>query len=633
MPHHFLKTKPTDFISMKYNYLIAAMLFFFHINTNADTWTFYNNVWANKIVADGSPHTYDTSGNQITTGGLTFCFNASGLVNTTTNDLLGMWFYSDYDSATPMNYIKVSVPANTKVTATGSVTTTRYMNFILGGTTYKMTTDTFTVTNNASSAVDLIICGLNTVKSGVSYVGLFKLAIGDELQTDDGPLKLDYSWVTLFKNYGISGPGIPVEGNGRGGWKSGPNPYTRYQGNHLLPIYKTDDWGNTSSGTAVDQGLVPPILPILELHVRDAVVTRGGDGYYYMTGSTGHNIWIYANGIELWRSKNLANWEYVGLVWDIDKEADQWVKDYRGYKGYAVRAVWAPEIHYLPKHNNYYICFSMCPSGIGILKSSTGKPEGPYVNAWAVKNTMVVNGIDPTLFEDEDGTVYFTYSSAPRIYKLTDDLSAFDGTPVTVTLENPDTNPTHHAARCSGTDLGTEGAVMFKANGKYYLGAADTYEGRYSSCMAIADNVYGPYRMRHEPAPCDGGTGFFQDFEGNWWTSYFGNDNSSHFREKCGLIKMAFADDGRMYPTLDQPFVPSDSVAGWQSRWNGVWKNKYADATAIKEVGAASHDKVSAVRKEHFTLSGMHRNAEANGITIIRYTYADGKFKTEKVVR
>ena len=50
----------------------------------------------------------------------------------------------------------------------------------------------------------------------------------------------------------------------------------------------------------------------------------------------------------------------------------------------------------------------------------------------------------------------------------------------------------------AGVDAGHEGAVMFKANGKYYLGAADSYEGRYSTCMAISDNVWGPYKMRFE---------------------------------------------------------------------------------------------------------------------------------------
>lgn len=35
--------------------------------------------------------------------------------------------------------------------------------------------------------------------------------------------------------------------------------------------------------------------------------------------------------------------------------------------------------------------------------------------------------------------------------------------------------------RCGATDVGHEGASMFKRNGLYYLTAADTYEGRYSS--------------------------------------------------------------------------------------------------------------------------------------------------------
>ena len=68
------------------------------------------------------------------------------------------------------------------------------------------------------------------------------------------------------------------------------------------------------------------------------------------------------------------------------------------------RAVWAPEIHYL--RGNYYICLSMAPSGTSILRSSTKKPEGPYVHAVSAEKP-VTGGIDPTLFEDDDGKVYF----------------------------------------------------------------------------------------------------------------------------------------------------------------------------------------------------------------------------------
>ena len=292
-------------------------------------------------------------------------------------------------------------------------------------------------------------------------------------------------WAKQFS--GVSGPGMPVEGDGRGGWRSGTEGVV-YYGNHPRPEYQEGNL-RMCTGSAVEKGLVPPIKPAWELHLRDGVVTLGGDGNYYLTGSSGDNIWAWAEGIELWKSADLHNWEYLGLVWDIDKEADDWVKAWRKHPKRAVRAVWAPEIHYIK--GNYFICFSMCPDGIGILKSSTGKPEGPYVNAFTI-DRPIVEGIDATLFEDEDGKVYFTYGKATEIALLKDDMSGLAEPFRKVVLTEPDHNPDHHAKKCVGrgmNDLGHEGAVLFKRNGKYYLGAADNYEARYSTCLAISENV------------------------------------------------------------------------------------------------------------------------------------------------
>ena len=188
----------------------------------------------------------------------------------------------------------------------------------------------------------------------------------------------------------------------------------------------------------------------------------------------------------------------MGLVWDMDKEGT-WEKAWRPLHDKPCRAIWAPEIHYV--RGNYVICLSIAPTGISILKSATGKPEGPYVHAFSPEKPMV-NGIDPTLFEDDDGKVYFTYASATKIVRLKDDLSGLAEDFHSVVLADPDHTPSHHADRCTprdSNDLGTEGAVLFKANGRYYLGAADTYEGRYSTCIAMSDNIYGPYHTRHEP--------------------------------------------------------------------------------------------------------------------------------------
>ena len=386
------------------------------------------------------------------------------------------------------------------------------------------------------------------------------------------PSEADVVWAKQFS--GVSGPGLPVVGNGHGGWRSGADG-VKYSGMHPKPEYDFD-WTGVATGSAVEAGLTPPFKPVLELHVRDAVVTVGGDGNYYMTGSTGDNIWAWAEGIELWKSPDLKNWEYMGLVWDIDKEAEQWVKDWRQHPRRAVRAVWAPEIHYVK--GNYFIVFSMCPNGMGILKSSTGKPEGPYISAFDREGPVTNGGIDPTLFVDDDGKVYFTYGGATRIALMKDDMSGFDGPFRDIVFDDPDHNPRHHSAKCEPrgmNDLGHEGAVLFKRNGIYYLGAADEYEDRYSTCLAMSGNIYGPYRVRHEGIPCGGGTGFFKDKEGNWWCSYFGNDEQSHFREKVGFIRADFAPDGRVFVAREQPFVDEKDKPEWETKWEKVWKSKY----------------------------------------------------------
>jgi xylan 1,4-beta-xylosidase len=352
---------------------------------------------------------------------------------------------------------------------------------------------------------------------------------------------------------GISGAGVPVTPESSvGGWHSG-TAGVAYRGPHPPP-YKTLPWLDYATGSAVKKGLLPPLRPLLDVHLRDTIICLGGDKHYYMTGSTGDNIWAFNDGVELWRSSDLKSWKYLGLVWSIEKDGG-WERQWRTLHDLPSRAVWAPEIHFV--RGNYYICLSMAPSGTSILKSTTGKPEGPYEHALSPEKPLT-GGIDATLFEDDDGRVYFTWGSATQIVEMKPDLSGFAAEFKRVVLSDPDHNPAHHAEKCATrgmNDLGHEGATLFKANGRYYLGAADSFEGRYSTCLGIADSIYGPYRMRHESVPCAGGTGFFKDKHGHWWTSYFGNDTQSPFIEKPAALRVEFASDGKVVLATDQPFA------------------------------------------------------------------------------
>lgn len=349
---------------------------------------------------------------------------------------------------------------------------------------------------------------------------------------------------------GVSGPGSPVIGDGSGGWRSGSTGVV-YKGANPKPEWSLA-WGNYTTGSAVKSGIVPPIKPLIEAHVRDTVIILGGDGNYYMTGSTGDNVWWFNDGVELWRSKDLKKWDYLGLIWSIEKDGT-WEKEWRNLHDKPARAIWAPELHYI--RGNYYICLSMAPGGISILKSKTGKPEGPYVNTLK-ENKPLANGIDATLFEDDDGKIYFTYSGASKIARMKDDMSGLDGDYHQIKLDDPDRDPQHHSAKCStrgANDIGHEGASLFKVNGKYYLGAADDYEGRYSSVVALADNIYGPYHMRHEAVPSGGGTDYFKDKQGKWWCAFFGNDDQVAWREKPGIVRIEFAKDGKIMVAKAQP--------------------------------------------------------------------------------
>lgn len=350
---------------------------------------------------------------------------------------------------------------------------------------------------------------------------------------------------------GFSGPGEPVHGAGLGGWRSGREGI-RYRGPNPKPGWKLDwDEKRTSSDQVIELGLLPPIKPLLELHLRDTIIRKGGDGFYYLTGSTGDNIWDRNEGIELWRSQDLRKWDYRGVVWDIDRDGT-WQKQ--------CRYIWAPEIHFIK--GNYYMTYCMAGGpngGTGILKSASGKPEGPYVNATTTDGRLT-GGIDATLFEDTDGVVYFTWGRGTTIYRLKDDLSGFADTGHEVQIDPASLAKAKEIGK--GQSAAFEGASLFKRNGKYYLGGAifiggidrtTGRNGRYSSAIMISNNLYGPYRQWHEAVPCGGGGNYFQDDDGDWFCTYFGNDEASPFREKPALVKIDFAADNTIVIADEQP--------------------------------------------------------------------------------
>ncbi|RDV27984.1 glycosyl hydrolase family 43 [Alteromonas aestuariivivens] len=311
------------------------------------------------------------------------------------------------------------------------------------------------------------------------------------------------------------------------------------------------------------------VEPLFDHWLRDTYVNLGNDGFYYLTGTVGMpgKITAYdrSPGIKLWRSKDLKNWESMGVVWDFDKHAT-WQKDFYSANDNRTvdlnnnpisnqrRTLWAPEIHYLKSQKNYFIVASIPanPHGNGsfVLRSTTGEAAGPYENIAANSDGPLFPRIDGSLFEDDDGTVYFVGHNH-EIARMKDDMSGLAEPMRTLDEQEYSRKPY------------IEGAYIFKANQKYHLVQAiwsfrmpdgsfaydpgepndptrvypdrkDWAANRYSYdvVIATADNIYGPYSDRYTSVIGAGHNNFFMDKQGNWWATMFGNPRGDLLERK-----------------------------------------------------------------------------------------------------
>jgi xylan 1,4-beta-xylosidase len=287
---------------------------------------------------------------------------------------------------------------------------------------------------------------------------------------------------------------------------------------------------------------------LLDTPLRDPSICRGPDGIYYLTG-TSQPFWGYnnQNGIRLWKSKDLRTWKPLGTVWRYGSSPwhDKYLK--------AKKPLWAPEIHYIK--GTFWLTYSLPgwdgtgkTSGSGLLRSTTGKPEGPYADVQPAKR--IGDEIDASLFEDDDGTVYFVWHSG-KIARMKPDMSGLAEPRHWLKTKVSDPDPKHHSPLCAGIfgkesfdHVGYEGMFLFKAAGRYYFCCSEQINGRYSCMVATSKNIYGPYGPRYEAIPHGGHNTFFQDGRGQWWSTYFGPP----WDERASILPIAFTKDGNVYP-------------------------------------------------------------------------------------
>jgi xylan 1,4-beta-xylosidase len=261
--------------------------------------------------------------------------------------------------------------------------------------------------------------------------------------------------------------------------------------------------------------------------LRDPQIARTPDGTYCLTGTTCTNSLDprYADfqnndGVRLWKSKDLKTWEAVGLVWDLSKTGGRdyrksgWQAHLRSVPGQPDKAwsrgVTAPELHFVK--GGWWIVFALNGQDIGLLKSTSGKPEGPYEEVGRLSNRFL--GGDGSLFQDSDGKVYLVWGGG-YIAPMKEDMSdiAEDPKALQMAIEGyPSEEP-------SENQMGERGAFVCRDGDVYrYVYAAWTLRdgsGHFETFACEAKSLFGPYSKPKVLIPDGGQATIFRAADGS----------------------------------------------------------------------------------------------------------------------
>lgn len=213
--------------------------------------------------------------------------------------------------------------------------------------------------------------------------------------------------------------------------------------------------------------------PVRQGMFPDPSVVRVGEDYY-MVNST----FIFFPCIPISHSKDLIHWEIIGHA--ITNPEWARLDSLEGGRGY-----WAPDISY--DRGRFFItatyrCNDRNNEGIfrRQMVTSSDRPEGPYCEpSW-----IDVDGIDPSIFTDDDGRKYMLLNRGAKLLELSADGTRQLSEPVMLYYGDQKRAP--------------EGPHLLKKDGWYYLFLAEGGTGMgHRVTVARSKTLMG----RYEPCP------------------------------------------------------------------------------------------------------------------------------------
>jgi len=252
--------------------------------------------------------------------------------------------------------------------------------------------------------------------------------------------------------------------------------------------------------------------PILPGFYPDPSICRVNDDYYLVTST-----FAYFPGVPIFHSKDLVNWEQIGHV--LDRPSQIPLEGLRHSQG-----IYAPTIRY--HEGVFYMITTNVGAGGNFFVTATD-PAGP----WSDPYYLDAPGIDPSLFFDDDGKVYYTGTRpAPEGEKYSGNWEVW--------LQELDLESKQLVGEPVGLWRGAlrdviwpEGPHLYKVGDYYYLLISEAGTGHHHACsIARSENVSGPYignpgnpilTHRHlgkdYPVVNVGHCDFVETQNGEWW--------------------------------------------------------------------------------------------------------------------
>lgn len=226
------------------------------------------------------------------------------------------------------------------------------------------------------------------------------------------------------------------------------------------------------------------------LNAHDPSIFKDDNGYYYVYSTDAEVSNAAKMGIQIRKSKDLINWEFVGWAMDgLPAGLPQEIREV-----VTPTTLWAPDIVKVgDQYRLYYSASAFGKNTSCISMAVSDHPEGPFVHQGIVIKTGIgdpVNAIDPNIVTDETtGKMYMCYGSFwSGIYLL--ELDPETG------MAKEDGFGVNLASRASSVSGAVEGPYIKynKETGYYYLFVSyGSLSSDYNIRVGRSKDITGPY--------------------------------------------------------------------------------------------------------------------------------------------